>query len=139
MCFLEYIESKFQLVFKYIFTNSIQIVSILFLIIFILSPLPVRADSESSQYAYSMLEWRDKSLKAESFLLQGDQELKKGLRYKGCLNYKKANQFAQDAYKALIIAQQYNDEDKELIAIKNNLDHLSELARCSTANSLFQQ
>ena len=84
-----------------------------------------------------MLEWREKSELAQEYLRKGEEELKTGLKYKACINQRYASKFGVEAFEALIKAQQYNESDKELVNIEENLERWKKLANCSTANSLF--
>ena len=84
-----------------------------------------------------MLEWREKSEIAQNYLREGERELKTGLKYRSCLNQRLASKYGVEAFEALIKAQQYNDKDKQLINIEENLDRMKRLGNCSTAISLF--
>ncbi len=84
-----------------------------------------------------MLEWREKSQLAEQYLRKADDELKNGQKYRACINNKYASKYGVEAYRALIKAQQYEEADKDLQNIVDNLDEWKSLANCNTASSLF--
>ena len=97
----------------------------------------VRSDEDQNAFTRYMLEWREKSEIAQEYLRKSDQELKTGFKYRVCLNKRLASQYGVQALQALIKAQQYNDTDKQLLNIEENLDRMKRLGNCSTAISLF--
>ena len=98
---------------------------------------PVNSSDDQSAFTRYMLEWREKSAIAQKYLREGERELKTGLKYRSCLNQRLASKYGVEAFEALINAQQYNDKDKQLINIEENLDRMKRLGNCSTAISLF--
>ena len=111
---------------------------IISLIILLINPSISFPEAEPSYFTKYMLEWRQKSEIAQDYLNKAEENIKSGVKYKACLNQKLASQYGIEAFEALIKAQQYNDEDKELINIEESLNRWKELANCNTANSLFQ-
>ena len=95
------------------------------------------ANEPSTNFTKYMLEWREKSEIAQDYLRKAEQELKSGLQYRACLNQRLASKYGVDAFEALIKAQQYNDSDKELTNIEENLTKWRKFGYCSTASSLF--
>ncbi len=95
--------------------------------------------AQDSQLGFTeyMLEWREKSEIAQDYLRRGEEELKKGQKYKACVNQKLASKYGVEAFNALINAQQYTDTDKEFENIEENLSRWKKLSNCNTANSLF--
>ncbi len=110
---------------------------ILFFFLTICQLQPVSAQDNQTSFARYMLEWREKSQIAEDYLRKGEDELKKGQKYRACINNKYASKYGVEAYEALIKAQQYDEADKELVNIEDNLEYWKRLNRCNTANSLF--
>ena len=110
---------------------------IVFFFAYSVQSFPAIAQDIQTPFARYMLEWRQKSQIAEEYLRKGEDELKKGQKYRACINNKYASQYGVEAYQALIHAQQYDEADKELQSIEDNLDKWKSLANCNTANSLF--
>ena len=95
------------------------------------------ANEPDTNFAKYMLEWREKSELAQDYLRKGEQELKVGSKYRACINQRLASKYGVEAFEALIMAQQYNDTDKELDNIEESLYQWKKLSKCNTANSLF--
>ena len=95
------------------------------------------ADEDPNDFTKYMLEWREKSAIAQDYLRKGEKELKSGKKYLVCLNNRLASKHGVDAFEALIKAQQFNESDKQLLNIEQNLDRMKRLGNCSTAISLF--
>ena len=114
-----------------------QIVRFLCVFLIVVQCQSVFANESQTNFTRYMLEWREKSEIAQDYLRSAEFELKSGLRSKACLNQRLASRYGVEAFEALIMAQQYNEYDKELLNIEVNLNQWRKLGYCSTAGSLF--